>query len=158
MNNYAFIDSQHLNLAIREQGWKLDFEKFNIYLQEKYHVRKAFLFIRYVNGNELLYTNLQKVGYILAFRHALESKWMFKKNSVTELILQAMIEYPHYDNAVIVSGDGDFFPLVQQLHNRQKLEVLLIPNQKKYSALFDQIGNEKIRFMNNLQAKLGYNN
>ena len=25
-NNYAFIDSQNLNLAIREQGWELDFK------------------------------------------------------------------------------------------------------------------------------------
>jgi hypothetical protein len=26
-NNYAFIDSQNLNLAIRDLGWMLDFKK-----------------------------------------------------------------------------------------------------------------------------------
>ena len=26
-NNYAFIDSQNLNLSIQEQGWKLDFKR-----------------------------------------------------------------------------------------------------------------------------------
>ena len=26
-NNYAFIDSQNLNLAIRDQGWTLDFKR-----------------------------------------------------------------------------------------------------------------------------------
>jgi len=26
-NNYAFIDSQNLNLSIRSQGWVLDFRK-----------------------------------------------------------------------------------------------------------------------------------
>ncbi len=31
-NNYAFIDSQNLNLSIREQGWVLDFRKFRTYL------------------------------------------------------------------------------------------------------------------------------
>ena len=27
-NNYAFIDSQNVNLAIRDQGWILDFRRF----------------------------------------------------------------------------------------------------------------------------------
>ncbi len=47
-NNYAFIDSQNLNLSIREQGWILDFGKFRTYLKDKYGVVKAFIFIGYV--------------------------------------------------------------------------------------------------------------
>lgn len=35
MNIYAFIDSQNLNLAIIEQGWKLDFARFRVYLKDK---------------------------------------------------------------------------------------------------------------------------
>lgn len=35
-NNYAFIDSNNLNLAIQELGWKLDFKRFRIYLKEKH--------------------------------------------------------------------------------------------------------------------------
>jgi hypothetical protein len=45
-NNYAFIDSQNLNLSIKELGWNLDFKRFRIYLQEKYSITKAFLFNR----------------------------------------------------------------------------------------------------------------
>jgi len=67
MKNYAFIDSQNVNLAIRRQGWVLDFRKFRIYLRDKYHVEKAFLFIGYLPGNEYLYTFLQEAGYILVF-------------------------------------------------------------------------------------------
>ena len=29
-NNYAFIDSQNLNLSIRDCGWQLDFKRFFI--------------------------------------------------------------------------------------------------------------------------------
>ncbi len=47
-NNYAFIDSQNVNLSIRALGWKLDFSRFRAYLSDKYHVKKAFLFIGYV--------------------------------------------------------------------------------------------------------------
>ena len=70
-NNYAFIDSQNLNLSIKNQGWKLDFKKFRVYLKDKYSVTNAFLFIGYVNTNQDLYTNLQKYGYILVFKPSL---------------------------------------------------------------------------------------
>lgn len=62
--NYAFIDSQNLNLAIRDQGWQLDFKRFRIYLREKYQVEKAFLFIGYIEGNNSLYISLQEAGFL----------------------------------------------------------------------------------------------
>lgn len=71
-NNYAFIDSQNLNLSIRDQSWILNFRKFRIYLKDKYSVSKAFLFIGYVPENQDLYTNLQKAGYILIFKPTLK--------------------------------------------------------------------------------------
>ncbi len=49
--NYAFIDSQNLNLSIRDQGWQVDFKRFRKYLEDKYHVRKAFIFIGYIPTN-----------------------------------------------------------------------------------------------------------
>lgn len=54
-NNFAFIDSQNLNLAIKGCGWNLDFQKFFIHLKHKYRINKAFIFIGYVAGNEKLY-------------------------------------------------------------------------------------------------------
>ena len=70
-NNYAFIDSQNLNLGVRALGWHLDFGRFRVYLQEKYNVLKAFLFIGYVPGNERLYTSLQNQGYLVVFKPTL---------------------------------------------------------------------------------------
>jgi hypothetical protein len=46
-NNYAFIDSQNLNLSIRNLGWKLDFRRFRVYLTEKFNVLRAYLFVGY---------------------------------------------------------------------------------------------------------------
>lgn len=58
VNNYAFIDSQNLNLGVRSQGWVLDFARFRVYLRDKYRVTKAFLCIGYAKGNEGLYKYL----------------------------------------------------------------------------------------------------
>jgi len=95
-SNYAFIDSQNLNLAIREQGWMLDFKRFRKYLEDKYRVVKAFIFIGYIATNESLYTSLQEYGYILIFKPTLSlPDGRVKGNIDAELVLHAMIEYPN---------------------------------------------------------------
>src|SRR3989344_3672599 len=122
LNNYAFIDSQNLNLAIREQGWVLDFKRFSIYLKENYGVTKAFLFIGFVEGNTDLYTNLQEAGFLCVFKPTLKYKdGSTKGNCDAELVLQAMIEFKNYDKAIIVTGDGDFYCLAKYLFEQNKL-------------------------------------
>ena len=61
-NNYAFIDSQNLNLSILTQGWQMDFGKFRRYLTDRFSITKAFLFIGMVPEHQSLYTYLQTVG------------------------------------------------------------------------------------------------
>ena len=153
-NNYAFIDSQNLNLSIREQGWILDFYKFRLYLSRKYGITKAFIFIGYVWENQALYTNLQKDGFILVFKPTLKlPDGRAKGNVDAELVLHTMIEYPNYDKALIVTGDGDFYCLVEYLLKTDKLLKLMIPNKEKYSSLFRKMMPHVI-FMNNLRGLL----
>ena len=155
-NNYAFIDSQNLNLSIRDQGWILNFKKFRIYLKDKYNITKAFLFIGYVNENQDLYTSLQEFGYILVFKPTLRlPDGRVKGNVDAELVLQAMIEFENYDRALIVTGDGDFHCLVKYLIKKDKLLKLMIPNRQKYSSLFRKMMFH-IVFMNDLRGKLAY--
>ena len=152
--NYAFIDSQNLNLSIREQGWILDFGKFRTYLKDKYGVVKAFIFIGYVPQNQDLYTNLQKAGYILIFKPTLSlPNGGVKGNVDAELVLHTMVEYQNYDKALIVTGDGDFYCLVDYLEKNDKLLKLLVPNMKKFSSLYRKM-MPHIAFMNNLRDKL----
>jgi len=135
VNNFAFIDSQNLNLGIRDLGWELDFKKFYKYLKEKYSTTKAYIFIGYIPGNETLYTKLQNMGYICIFKPTLELKGgKIKGNVDAELILHTMIQYKNFDKAIVVSGDGDFYCLVEYLLNENKLEIVLVPDEKKYSA------------------------
>ena len=134
---YAFIDSQNLNLAIKDCGWDLDYARFFVYLKDKYKVKKTFLFIGYVAGNEALYTFLQKAGYIIIFKPTLEYKTngqKFTKGNVdAELVLHSMIEY---------------------LQKHGKLLHLLIPNRKRYSALLRKFRRYFI-YIDNLSNKLG---
>jgi uncharacterized LabA/DUF88 family protein len=153
-NNFAFIDSQNLNLSIQYMGWKLDFNRFRIYLQDKLNVNKAYLFIGYVPANQRLYTALQEDGYVLVFKPTVEYRQGKVKGNVdAELVLHAMIQYPNYNGAVIITGDGDFTCLVDYLQSKRKLKKLVVPNRKKYSSLLRKY-NKQILFLNGLKNKL----
>ena len=153
--NFAFIDSQNLNLGIRDQGWELDFSRFHRYIVDRFSVGKVFLFIGFVPDNQPLYTYLQKTGYILIFKPTLKLPGEKVKGNVdAELVLHAMIEFPHYKKAVIVTGDGDFHCLVEYLESKKKLERLIVPNKFKYSSLLRRF-EKQITFLNNTGEKLG---
>lgn len=144
---FAFIDSQNLNLGTSKsiyrnkklvyKGWKLDFKKFRRYLADKFKAKKAFLFIGYIKKNEKLYKRLKSFGYELVFKPTVNDQLgKIKGNVDAELVLySAAIEYRNYEKAVIVSGDGDFYCLIEFLMKRKKLERIIVPNLKSESSL-----------------------
>jgi len=142
LKTYALIDSQNLNLGVRSQGWRLDFARFRVYLKDKYEVSKAFLFIGFIPKNQDLYEFLTKAGYTLIYKPVVESKKHAKTkgNVDAELVLHAMIEFPNYDKVIIVSGDGDFYCLVEYLDKKNKLLKVIVPNIK-YSSLLRKFRN-----------------
>lgn len=154
---YAFIDSNNLNLGIKSLGWELDYRRFRIYLQEKYGVSVAYLFIGYVPTNQDLYSSLQKAGYVLVLKPTLPDKdGRVKGNVDADLVLQAMIDYEKYDQAVIVTSDGDFYSLAKHLYENTKLLCVMSPYVKTCSVLLRKSAKERIVFMDNLRQKLEY--
>jgi uncharacterized LabA/DUF88 family protein len=155
---YAFIDSQNLNLGIRSQGWELDFRKFRTYIQDKYNVQKAYIFIGQIEGDESLYGNLQDMGYSLVLKptteYKVDGKTTVKGNVDAELVLYAAAKvFDSYDKAIIVSGDGDFYCLAEYLEEENKLAHILVPNQKFSQLLrrFDSYINRIDKAKNSLE-------
>jgi len=171
-NNYAFIDSNNLYQSLSKDifrkskkiysGWKLDYRRFRIYLADKYKVQKVFLFIGFMPGNEAMYTKLQEYGYICVFKPTLELKdGKIKGNVDAELVLHSMIQYKNFNKALIVTGDGDFYCLVEYLIGNGKLKKVLVPNRFNYSCLLDRLSsseNNILAFVDVMQDKLEYKN
>jgi len=72
-----------------------------------------------------------------------------------ELVLHTMIEYPNYEKALIVSGDGDFYCLADYLKRQGKLMKIMIPNRFKFSSLLKKWMPD-IVFINDLKGKLEF--
>ncbi len=155
--NYAFIDSQNLNLGIQKQGWKLDYKKFRIYLREKYGIEKAYMFIGFVALSQKLYDKLQEAGFILKFKPTVpDADGKIKGNVDADLVLRAMIDITEYEQAVVVSSDGDFYSLVQHLREKGKLKAVMSSDEKNCSTLLKQSTKDKLQYMHDLRNKIEY--
>lgn len=153
---YAFIDNQNLNVGVQSHGWKIDWIKFRKFLSQKYGVSRAFMFIGYVPEYEDMYLQLNEAGYAIVLKPTFdmtrprpeenssvsetekeEKKQHIKGNIDVELVLWAMKESKNYDKAVLVSGDGDFYSLIEYLEERGKLHKIIAPSGQ-YSRLFNR--------------------
>ncbi len=152
---YAFIDSQNLNLGVRVLGWKLDFERFRVYLSDKLNVSKAFLFIGYMSKYEKLYDALKSYGYELIFKQVIgDASGKPKGNVDAELVLWAAnVEWQNYSKAVVVSGDGDFYCLLKLLQEKRRLERLIVPARYSESTLLKPFDAYKL-YVENHRKKL----
>jgi uncharacterized LabA/DUF88 family protein len=130
--NIAYIDAANLNIALKlSLSWKMDYRKFRIWLEDKYEVKRAYIFIGFMPQHTNLYTNLQNSGFTLVFKDVLFNKGVPKGNCDSDLIIQATTDLYEGDlnKAVIVSSDGDFAPLIKKLLEKDKLEVILSPSR-----------------------------
>lgn len=163
---YAFIDSQNLNVSVQKYGWKMNWKKFRQFLADKYGVTKAFMFIGYVPEHEDIYEKMHQAGYAVVLKPTFDmsrprpddsngkSDKPVKGNIDADMVLWAMKEINNYDKSVIVSGDGDFFALIEYLVQQGKLLKILTPTGQ-YSSLFHQF-DEHIERIDSHRRELAY--
>lgn len=156
-NNFAFIDSTNLHLGIRALGWELDYRRFRTYLGEKYGVVKAYIFIGFSPLHQQLYMKLQEYGYVIIFKPVMQlPDGGMKGNCDAELVLQVMIDIEQYEKAILVTGDGDFYCLVNHLKEVGKFGLVLAPSAQNCSSLLRKVAGKDIAFVSSLNAKLAY--
>lgn len=162
---YAFIDSQNLNVSTQKFGWKMDWKKFRKWLTDKYGVTKAYMFIGYIPEFESIYEQMHDAGYAVVLKPTFdltrphpemldeadaaqlpkeEDKKPVKGNVDAELVLWTMKEMSNYEKAIIVSGDGDFYSLVEYLEGKKRLKHILAPTAH-YSSLYNRYENYIVR-------------
>jgi uncharacterized LabA/DUF88 family protein len=163
---YAFIDSQNLNVSVQKFGWKMNWKKFRQFLTDKYGVTMAYMFIGYVPEHEDIYEKMHEAGYAVVLKptfdmsrprpedNGTKNDKPVKGNVDADLVLWAMKEMDNYDKAVIVSGDGDFFALIEYLVQQDRLLKILTPTGQ-YSSLFHQFENQLER-LDSYKRELAY--
>lgn len=153
--NLAFIDGQNLyvNTAKKEVNpWAIDFVRFRIYLEKKYHVGKAYYFLGYVQEkNQELYDRLQSSGFVLVFREHDPAMLGKKKGNVDSDIIFQVMKKLHkqedFNKIILVSGDGDYKQMVDFLIEENRFEKILFPDRKYRSSLYKDLSNNYFAYL-----------
>ncbi|MBI5729231.1 MAG: NYN domain-containing protein [Candidatus Magasanikbacteria bacterium] len=152
---FAYIDAANLHNGVAELGWRLEYQRFRIWLKEKFDVVNAYLFIGFLPKNKNLYTYLQEVGFILVYKEiSYDGTGKVKGNCDAALVLKAAVDFyeRNFTEAVIVSSDGDYAELVNFLKDKQSLRMVISPSNKCSYLLRKQ--NIPLLYLNTQRGKL----
>ena len=133
-----YIDSQNIHKAILDLWWIIDWEKYYIYIKNKYKLDKVKIFLGYINKYERFYKKLKNIWYEIVFKETLilpdgSIKWNVDIDIAINVLLD-LFEW-NLSQAYLVTWDGDYNTLVNLLKNRNMLWKVFIPNKNKSSKL-----------------------
>ena len=143
-NNVAYIDGANLHKGISTLSWEFSYERFRIWLKDKYGVKNAYLFLGYIPKYKDRYAVLQEQGYILVFKDVIfDGNGKAKGNCDADIVVHSMQgAYENkFEKMVLVSSDGDYAPLVKFLKGKDKMGFVISPYEtKKCSVLLKRTG------------------
>lgn len=156
-NNHAFIDAQNVYKDVERLGWRLDWKRFRTYLREKYAVTEAYFFIGYISSNKHLYDLIRSCGYHVIFKPVVyDARGAIKGNVDSDIILHALVTKDTYDEAVVVSSDGDYHSLATHLYTNEKLKTVISPHRETCSLLLKRAARGRIQFLDAIRDKVEY--
>jgi len=116
---YAFIDASNIIYGCTRAGWKMDFEKLAEYLKTRYKVQRLLYYagLNADNKKQLgFYEALQKLGYETRLVPVKRYSDGSRKGDVdARLAFEAMRFSSEYNSAIFLTGDGDYFWLLEYL-------------------------------------------
>jgi len=159
--NYAFIDGQNLYMGTAKREvdtWKIDLARFRVYLEQKYHVVRAYYHLGYVHDEyQELYEEIQKSGFILVFKkHSSVMAGLKKGNVDSDIIFSVMkrlYKKEPFDKIILVSGDGDYKMLVDFLIEENRFEKVLFPNRVNRSSLYKSLSNKLFAYLDDIDIR-----
>lgn len=139
LSTYAFIDAANVIYHNSDfNPWKIDLRKLIKYLNERFGVSKTFYYGGIDDRNKVQVRICQKMkswGFILRLnpvKHFVNDRgeWYTKADVDSRMTFEMMHLLPEYDRAVVLTGDGDFFWVLDYLL-QQKERVWLLASPKK---------------------------
>lgn len=147
---YVFVDVANLIYGAKRTGrWKIDYRKLLKYLKSRYKASRVFFYAGVKSLKKNKFNRLKRLGYVLRLkelrvykRRPLERKVecprchrIFKKkiyrrpeqkaNCDVDLTFDATRYTSNYYRMILISGDGDFYPLIDFLiKNGREVKVI----------------------------------
>lgn len=126
---FAFIDATNIIYGARNSGWRMNFQKLYHYLRNRFQCTKILYYAGVDNENikQLhFYEKLQEFGYSLRLVPVKTFKDGKKKADVdSRMTFEIMKYFSRYDAVIIMTGDGDFYWVLEYLIRIKKTVKLI---------------------------------
>ncbi len=157
-----FIDNSNIFKGFRKYDIKVDYERLKIIITKNRKLNGIFLYEGVVYpmspGKKKWYKNLsEKSGYIIkaSFDKIAANDAIEKKIDIKIAIDMVSLAYENeYDTAVLVSGDGDFVPVIKKLKELGKGVELWAFRYSLANALKEKVGESNIHYLDDYLSKI----
>ena len=130
---YIFIDAANILYSQQTLGWRVDYKKLKEYFEKECDLRAIHFYTGRVGDNHKqnsFLKKLEELGYIVKSKEVKRIKigrntYEWKGNLDAELIIDAIKHADDFDTCILMSGDSDFAPLVDELKAREKRVVIM---------------------------------
>ncbi len=126
---FAFIDATNIIYGADDHGWRMDYKKLADFLNTRFGVEKT-LYYAGVDDQNLkqlnFYEKLQDFGYSLRLVPVKTFSDGKKKADVdSRMTFEMMLYLQSYDEVVVMTGDGDYYWVLEYLKKLKKRVILL---------------------------------
>jgi uncharacterized LabA/DUF88 family protein len=131
---YVFIDATNIIYGATGCSFRVDFRKLIKYLRERFESNKVYYYggIDKENIKQLnFYNKLRSLGFELRLVPVKVFSNGKKKADVdSRMTFEMMLYFNMYDRLVVLTGDGDFYWVLEYLKKeKEKLWILSFPKQ-----------------------------
>jgi len=160
LTTFAFIDATNIIYGASNYGWQMDFNKLINYLKERFHCTKIFYYAGIDNKNTKqlkFYKKLQQFGYELRLVPVKIFKDGKKKADVDSRMTFEMMKYIlKYDQAVVMSGDGDYYWVLKYLITT-KNRIFLISHRQNTALELKKLFSYRYISLDDIKHRLVLN-
>lgn len=144
---YAFVDAANIIYRQKDKGyWKIDLKKLISYLKSRFHAKHVLYFGGVDSSNAVqnrLYTKMESWGYEMRLnpvkKFTNDRGERYNKADVdSRMTFEMMRLEKEYDQAVVLTGDGDYYWVLQYLIEK-KDRIWLIASPDKTAKELKQL-------------------
>ena len=129
----VFIDAANILYSQRTLGWYVDYEKLRAYFEKECDLASIHFYTGKVGTDDkqgAFLRKLARLGYVVKEKEVKRIKvspgtYQMKGSLDAELIIDALKYSDTYDTFVLMSGDSDFAPLIDELKARRKRVIVM---------------------------------
>lgn len=130
---YVFIDAANILYSQQTLGWKIDYQKLKTYFEQECELAGLYFYTGKIGKDHKqakFLKRMEEYGYKVTSKEVKMIKispnaYEKKGDLDAELIIDALKNLDNFDTCILMSGDSDFAPLLDELKRQGKWVIVM---------------------------------